>query len=153
MLSERGTREDLRTSFPTDRRTYTNDYDYEDDSDLGEADEEDGLDDDDDDAVIDDKPAPTPSDNADEPTGAIRVVAEELGDGFDDVVSIGSSEAKSTDPSDITSVSDLDSLSTASSDTKGEGETASFAHVGTVVVIEDVAFITSVCFISSRRTH
>ena len=110
----------MRARFPADRRPYTNDYEYEDDSDLEEADDEDGSDDDEDD-IVDDKPAPTPSDDADEPTpGAIRVAAEELGDGFDDVVSIGSSDAKSTDSSDISSVSDLDSLSSASSDTKGK---------------------------------
>ena len=119
-----------------------NDYDYDDDSDLEETDAEDDEDD-----ILEDKPTATPS--IEEPVGAIQVATEELGDGFDDVVSIGSSDAKSTGSSDISSVSDLDSLSSVSSDAKDEGETGPFAHVGKVVVIEDVAFITLVGFVSS----
>ena len=152
MLDGRGTKEDLRARFPADRKAYTNDYDYEDDSDLEEGDEEDGLYEDEDD-IVDDKPAATASDDADKPTRAIQVATEELGDGFDDVVSIGSSDSKSTEPSDITSISDLDSLSSVSSDVKDGAGTASSAHVGNVVVVEDVAFVSSVVFTSSRCTH
>ena len=151
VLDGRGIREDLRTRFPVDRKAYTNDYDYEDDSDLEEADEEDVSGDDEDD-VIDGEPAAAPSGDVEEPAGVIRVGVEEVGDGSDDVVSIGSSDTKSSEPSEITSVSDLDS-SSVSSGTKGDAETSSFAHVGKVVVIEGVAFITSVGFISSRCAH
>ena len=157
MLDGRGTKEDLRARFPADRKAYTNDYDYEDDSDLEGDDEEDILDhDDDDDDILDVGPTAAPfADDIDKPTDAIKVATEELGDGFDDVVSVGSSDLKSNEPSssDITSVSDLDSLSSVSSDMKDEVGTASSAHVGKVVVVEDVAFVSSVGFTSSRCTH
>ena len=149
MLDGRGTKEDLRARFPADRKAYTNDYGYEDDSDL---EEDDGLDDDEDD-FLDDKPAASPSDDVDEPVFAIQAAVEELGDKFDDVVSIGSSDAKSTEPLDTISVSDLDPLSSVSSDVKDEADTAPFCHVGKVVVIEDVAFVTSVGLTCSRRAH
>ena len=44
MLDERGTKENLRVRFPTDREPYTTRYDYEDDSDLegGDDDDDDG---------------------------------------------------------------------------------------------------------------
>jgi len=124
VLDERGTKENLRAGFPTDRKPYTTRYDYEDDSDLEEDD-----DDDDDDEIIDDEPAGVP-----------QAVTEKPRD--NDVVVLKKSDAKSNESSDIISVSDLDSLFSESSDTKGETETASSAHIGKVVVIEDVAFVT-----------
>ena len=42
-LDERETKENLRAEFPTDRKPYANDHDYEDDSDLEEDEEEDIL--------------------------------------------------------------------------------------------------------------
>ena len=123
MLDERGTKENLRARFPTDRNDYTIRYDYEDDSDLGE-------DDDGDDDILDDEPASVP-----------QVVTKKPRDSSDIVV-LESSDTKSEESSDIISVSDLDSLFSESSDTKGKTETASSAHVGKVVVIEDVAFVT-----------
>ena len=124
MLDERGTKENLRVRFPTDRKPYTTRYDYEDDSDLEE-------DDDDDEEILDDEPAGIP-----------QAVTEKPRDS--DVVVLEKSDAKSNEPSDIISVSDLDSLFSDSSDTKGEAEIASSAHIGKVVVIEDVAFVTYV---------
>ena len=121
MLDERGTKENLRSRFPTDRKPYTTRYDYEDDSDL---------EDDDDDDILGDEPA---SDS--------QVMTRKPRDNSDIVV-LENSDAKINDPSDIVSVSDLDSLFSESSDTKGETETASSAHVGKVVVIEDVALVT-----------
>jgi len=121
VLDERGTKENLRSRFPTDRKPYTTRYDYEDDSDL---------EDDDDDDILGDEPA---SDS--------QVVTRKPRDNSDIVV-LENSDAKINDPSDIVSVSDLDSLFSESSDTKGETETASSAHVGKVVVIEDVALVT-----------
>ena len=122
MLDERGTKENLRVRFPTDRKPYTTRYDYEDDSDL-EGDDDDG------DEILDDEHAGIP-----------QAVTEKPRDS--DVVVLEKSDAKSNEPSDIISVSDLDSLFSDSSDTKGEAETASSAHIGKVVVIEDVAFVT-----------
>jgi len=125
VLDERGTKENLRTRFPTDRKPYTTRYDYEDDSDLEE-------DDDEDDDILDDEPA-----------GAPQVVTKKPRDSSDIVV-LENSDAKSNESSDIISVSDLDSLLSESSDAKAETETTSSAHVGKVVVIEDVAFVTYV---------
>jgi len=124
VLHERGTKENLRARFPTDRRPYTTTtrYDYEDDSDLEE--------DDNDDDILDDEPASPP-----------QVATKKLRDSSDIVV-LENSDAKNNESSEIISVSDLDSLFSGSSDTKGEAETASSAHVGKVVVIEDVAFVT-----------
>ena len=124
MLDERGTKENLRASFPTDRKPYTARYDYEDDSDLEEDDDDDGGDD-----IPDD-----------EPTAVPQAVTEKPRD--NDVVVLEKSDAKSNESSEIISVSDLDSLFSDSSDTKGETETASSAHTGKVVAIEDVAFVT-----------
>ena len=42
-LDERETKENLRAGFPTDRKPYANDHDYEDDSDLEADEEEDTL--------------------------------------------------------------------------------------------------------------
>jgi len=124
VLGGRGTKENLRARFPTDRRPYTTRYDYEDDSDLEE---------DDDDDIVDDEPASAP-----------QVVTKKPRDSSDIVV-LENSDVKINESSDIISVSDLDSLFSGSSDTKGETETASSAwHVGKVVVIEDVAFVTYV---------
>ena len=121
MLDERGTKENLRARFPADRKPYTTRYDYEDDSDLGE---------DDDDNIPDDEPAGVP-----------QVVTKKPRNSSDMVV-LENSDPKNNESSDIISVSDLDSLFSESSDTKGKTETASSAHVGKVVVIEDVAFVT-----------
>ena len=123
MLDERGTKENLRARFPTDRKPYTTRYDYEDDSDLEEDDDEDND-------IMDDEPA-----------GAPQAVTKEPRDNSDIVV-LENSDTKNNESSDIISVSDLDSLFSESSDTKGKTETASSAHVGKVVVIEDVAFVT-----------
>ena len=121
MLDERETEENLRAGFPTHRKPYTDNYEYEDDSDLEEDDDED---------ILDYDPASTP-----------QVATEKLEDDSD-VVNVESSDAKDNEPSDIISVSDLDSLFSGTSDTKGEAGTGSSAHVGKVVVVEDVAFIT-----------
>ena len=120
MLNERGTEENLRTRFPTDRKPYASRYDYEDDSDLEEDDDDDILD--------------------DEPDSASQAVTKPRSGS--DVVVLENSDTKSDGSPDIVSVSDLDSLFSESSDTKGETETAPSAHVGKVVVIEDVAFVT-----------
>ena len=131
VLDKKETEGDLRARFPTDRKPYTNNYEYEDDSDLEE----------DDDDILDDEPA-----------GAPRVATEESG-GNSDVFCVENSDTKENGPSDIISVSDMDSLFSRTSDTKGEAGTASSAHVGKVVVIEDVAFVTWVGFISFRYMH
>jgi len=120
----RETRENLRARFPVDLKPYTNDYDYEDDSDL----------EDDDEGVLDGA----------EPEDAPLVVAEKPGNSPD----VGNPDAKSTDERsdpDVISVSDIDSLFSESSDIKGAGSepgSSSFAHVGRVIVIRDVAFVT-----------
>ena len=124
MLDERGNKENLRARFPTDRKSYTTRYDYEDDSDLEEDD------DDDDDGILEDEPASAP-----------QVVTKKSKDSSDIVV-FENSDVKSNESSDIISVSVLDSLFSESSDAKGETETTPSAHVGKVVVIEDVAFVT-----------
>ena len=129
MLSERGTKENLRARFPTDRKPHTSNYDYGDDSDLEDDDDED---------IPDDEPAADP-----------RVVTEKPRSNSDIVV-LANSDAKSNESSDVVSISDLDSLFSESPDTKGETEPASSAHVGKVVVIEDVAFVTYAGFLSSR---
>ena len=118
MLDERETKENLRVRFPTDRKPYTNHYEYEDDSDLEEDDED----------IIDDEPAPSAS----------QIVAETPGDNTD-IVNIESSDAKGSEHSDTTSISDLGSLVSGSSDLKDDPRTA---HIGKVAVIEDVAFVT-----------
>ena len=129
MLGERGTKENLRARFPTDRKPYTNHYDYGDDSDLEDDDDEDIPD--------------------DELAGDPQVVTEKPRSNSDIVV-LANSDAKSNESSDIVSVSDLDSLFSEPPDTKGETEPASSAHVGKVVVIEDVAFVTYAGFLSFR---
>ena len=131
-LDERKTKEDLRARFPTDRKPYTNNYDYEDDSDLEEDDEDDIL--------------------FDDPSGAPQVVTEKPRDSSV-VANIEYTDAESNESPDIVSVSDLDSLFSESSDTKGEAGTASSAHVGKVIVIEDIAFVTYVGSLSSRFMH
>ena len=128
MLDGGGTEENLRARFPTDRKSYTGHYDYEEDSDLEE---------DDDDEISEDEPTDAPQ------------VATEKPRNNPDVVVIESSDAKSSGPSDIISVSDLDSFS-ESTDPKGESGTAPSAHVGKVIVIEDVAFVTYVDFLCFR---
>ena len=132
VLDKRGTKENLRARFPTDRKPYTTRYDYEDDSDLEEDDDDDDGDGDGDgDDILDDESAGVP-----------QAITEKPRD--NDVIVLEKSDAKSNEHSDIISVSDLDSLFSDSSDTKGKTETASSAHVGKVVVIEDVAFVTYV---------
>ena len=122
MLDERGAKENLRARFPTDRRPYTSNYDYEDDSDLEE-------DDDDGDDIPDYEPASAPQVITEKPRA-------------NDVVILEKPAAKSSESSDIVSVSDIESLFSESSEMKDETEPASSAHIGKVVVIEDVAFIT-----------
>ena len=117
------TEENLRTRFPTDRRSYTNDYDYEDDSDLEEDDESDDEGD-----ILDDEPSPPVA------AGKPRKNA--------DVVTVETPDAKNNESLDIVSVSDLDSLFSEPPDTTGEAGTTSSAHVGKVIVVEDVAFVT-----------
>ena len=124
MLDGRETRENLRARFPADMKPCTNDYDYEDDSDL-EDDEEGVLD-------------------GAEPEDAPLVVAGKTGNSPD----VGNPDAKSTDERsdpDVISVSDMDSLFSESSDIKGtssEPGSPSSTHVGRVIVIRDVAFVT-----------
>jgi len=121
VLDQRGAKENLRARFPTDRRPYTDGYDYEDDSDLEEDDENDPQ---------DDEPAAPPQIAMEKPRNSSDAGGSE------------NSSAKTDETLDVISVSDLDSLFSESSDTKGEAETASSGHVGKVVVIEDVAFVT-----------
>jgi len=132
VLDDRGTKENLRVRFPTDRRPYTTRYEYEDDSDLEVDDDDDGDGD-----ILDDESAGVP-----------QAVTEKLRD--NNVVVLEKPNAKSNQSSDIISVSDLDSLFSESAETKGETEIAP-SHVGKVVVIEDVAFVTYVPSSSSRE--
>ena len=120
VLDEREAEENLRVGFPTDRRPYTIDYDYEDDSDL---------EDDDGDDVPDDEPAGAPQAVTENPRA-------------NDVVVLEKPAVKSNESSDMVSVSDIESLFSESSKTKDETEPASSAHIGKVIVIEDVAFVT-----------
>ena len=119
VLDECKSKDNLRTRFPANRKPYTSNYDYEDDSDLEEDDEED---------VSDDESAVPP-----------RVAAEKSGNHLSEIATIENSDAKRIESSDVISVSDLDSLFSDPPDTKDE---AGPAHVGKVVVIEDVAFVT-----------
>jgi hypothetical protein len=125
VLGARETKENLRVRFPTDRKPYTNNYEYEDDSDLGEDDESDDEED-----ILDDEPA-----------GAPHVTTEKPRNNSD-FVTVETPDAKSNESLDIVSVSDLDSLFSEPSNTKGEAGTTSSAHVGKVAVVEDVAFVT-----------
>ena len=110
----------MRARFPTERRPYTSDYDYEDDSDLEE--EDDDYDD-------------------DERASALQVVTEEPRS--NDAVVLEKPAVKSNESSDMISVSKIESLFSESSETKDETEPAtSSAHIGKVVIIEDVAFVT-----------
>jgi len=105
-------------------KPYTNDYDYEDDSDL-EDDEEGVLD-------------------GAEPEDDPSVVAGKPGNSSDVVGPDAKSTDERSDP-DVISVSDIDSLFSDSSDIKGAGSepgSSSSAHVGRVIVIRDVAFVT-----------
>ena len=119
VLDECKSKENLRTRFPGNRKNYTSNYDYEDDSDLEEDENEE---------VPDDEPIISPS-----------VTTEKTGNISSELASAENSNAKSPESSDIISVSDLDSLCSESPDTKDE---VGPAHVGKVVVIEDVAFVT-----------
>ena len=125
MLKERKTKENLRSRFPVNRKPYTIDYDYEDDSDL-EGGEED---------IPDDELIVTP-----------QVAMEKLTDDSESVVVEKPDSKGGNESSDIISISDLDSLSSEPPDEKGVMKPISSAHTGTVVVIEDVAFITWVTF-------
>ena len=128
VLDEREIKGDLRARFPIDRKPYTEDYGYEDDSDLEEDDEED---------IFEDELADNP-----------QVVAEKPGDNSS-VANIKNSDVKGNESLDMVSISDLDSLFSEPSE-KGEAGTASSAHVGKVVVIEDVAFITYAGLLAPR---
>ena len=119
MLDECKNKESLRTRFPANKKPYTNNYDYEDDSDLEEDYEEDESD--------------------DESAVAPQVATEKSRNDSPESVAIENSDAKSSKSSDIISISDLDSLLSESSDAKDEIQSA---HVGKVVVIDDVAFVT-----------
>ena len=113
----------MRAGFPTDRRPYTTDYDYEDDSDLEDDDDNDHED--------------TPDDD---PPSAPQAITENPR--ANDVAVLEKSAAKNNESSDMVSVSDIESLFSESSEMKDETEHASSAHTGKVVVIEDVAFVT-----------
>ena len=131
VLDECKNKENLRTRFLASRKSYTNNYDHEDDSDLEEDDEQDAS---------DDESAVPP-----------RLAAtEESGNHPSEFVTIENSDAKSSKSSDTISASDLDSLFPDSPDTKDDVEPA---HVGKVVVIEDVAFVTYVTSISLGCMH
>ena len=119
VLDECKSKENLRTRFPANRKPCTNNYDYEDDSDLEEDDEDDVSDDE---SVV-------PS----------RVVTEKSGNRSSKIAIVENPDAKNSEPSDVISISDLDSLFSEPPDTKDEVEPA---HVGKVVIIEDVAFVT-----------
>jgi len=114
----------LRTRFPTDRKPYTGDYDYDADSDLEEED--------------------WGSSDVDGP----RVVAGKgKSDKSDTSTPVGGQDpdGKGNKSLDIISVSDMDSLFSDSPDTKieaGVAATPTPTHAGTVVVIEDVGFVT-----------
>ena len=123
VLNARETKENLRTRFPADRKSYANDYDYADDSDLEEDDESD-----DEDVILDDEPVPP-------------VVAEKPNNNSD-IVTVETPDARSNESLDILSVSDLDSLFSEPPDTQGEAGTTSFAHISKVAVVEDIAFVT-----------
>ena len=128
MLEESGSKDNLRTKFPTDRKPYTNDYDYGGDSDLEDDDEDDDTSD---------------SEDVDEPTVVPQAqVATEKSASDAKLVTVENSDATSSGSSDIISVSDADSLFSEPPDTKGETNPTSSAHIGKVVVIEDVAFVT-----------
>lgn len=105
----------LRARFPSDRTSHTDNYNYEDDSDLEE---------DEDDDISDDEP----------------VVVRPKDDS--ELVTVESADAKGNDSSDVISSSDWDSLFSDSPDTRDERKCASSTHVGRVAIIEDVAFVT-----------
>ena len=119
VLDECKKKENLRTRFPANRKPYTGNYDYEDDSDLEEDDEQD---------VSDEESAVPPP-----------VAVEKSGNRLSKIATIQNSDAKSSESSDDISVSDLDSLFSDPPDTKDE---AGPPHLGKVVVIEDIAFVT-----------
>ena len=126
MLDQNETREDLRTGFPADRKPYTEDYDYDGDSDLEENDVQDPP-------GINNSGVELQKGESDQPDSGMLVGNHE-GD----------------ESSDIVSVSDADPLASGSVSTRTEAEvtgTPSPTHIGTVVVIEDVAFITYVYFL------
>ena len=125
VLDKKEIKENLRTGFPVDRKPYTGDYDYDDDSDLEEDEEWDSTD-------IEDSrvmPEKGKTDQSDSAT----------------VVDSRDSDTKGNESPDIISVSDGDSLFSDSDDTKAQAEipaTSTSTHTGTVAVIEDVAFVT-----------
>ena len=119
MLKECKNKENLRTRFPANKKPYTNNYGYEDDSDLKDDNEGD---------VSDDEPEISP-----------RVATEKSGHHSPEPPAIDDPNAKNNEPSEVISISDLDSLFSESPDTKHKTEPA---HVDKAVVIEDVAFVT-----------
>ena len=127
MLDGKETKESLRAGFPADRKPYTRDYDYEDDSDLEEDEDCDFSDDED--------TQPPPAD------------LKGKSDGSDSSTLVGSQnpEAKGDESPEIISASDIESLFSEPVNTKTGAEavtTPTPTHVGTVVVVEDVAFVT-----------
>ena len=118
-LDECKSKENLRTRFPANKKPYTNNYGYEDDSDLEDDNEED---------VPDDEPEIPP-----------RVATENSGSHSPEPLVVNDSNTKSNEPSDVISISDMDSLFSELPEIKDGTKPA---HVGKVVVIEDVAFVT-----------
>ena len=130
MLDGKETKESLRAGFPADRKPYTRDYDYEDDSDLEEDEDWDSSD------VEDFQVAPEKEENN----------HSDYGTAF----SGQNPGAKGNESPDIIFVPDADPLSLDSVDTKAQAGIAvapTPTHVGTVVVIDDAAFVTWVFFL------
>lgn len=120
VLEDKKIEENLRARFPIDRKPYTNDYGYDDDSDLEEGDDDD---------ISDDELAVPPQ--ATKKSGIDS-----------DLATVEKSDSENNECPDIISVSDIDSLFSESPDTKDEAKPVSSAHVGKVFIIEDVAFVT-----------
>jgi hypothetical protein len=112
VFEDKKTEENIRARFPIDRKPYANDYDYQDDSDLGEGDDED---------ISDDGPVPPQ--------------ATEKSGNDSDLATVEKSDSEINECPDIISVSDIDSLLSESPDTRDEAKPASSAHVGKFFVI------------------
>ena len=117
-IDECKSKENLRTGFPANRKPYTTNYEYEDDSDLEEDDED----------VSDDELEDSP-----------RVATENSANHLSEPHAIDDSNTRSNEPSEVISVSDMDSLFSELPEIKDGTKPA---HVGKVVVVEDVAFVT-----------
>ncbi|KAF9793463.1 hypothetical protein BJ322DRAFT_130553 [Thelephora terrestris] len=83
LLDEREPTGNLRTKFPTDRKPYIGDYDYEDDSDLEDDDDEDASD-------SEDEHAAAPPAATEEPGNNAKVVTAENSDAEDETSVISS---------------------------------------------------------------